>query len=67
MVTIPKKIKVKWNNGMEEEILNQTYDSSRLCEACDQKGAYFVNEDPIVGLCFTHILKQYGKDNVEVI
>lgn len=66
MVTIPKKIKVKWHNGMEEEILNQTYDPSRPCEVCDKKGAFFVNEEPIVGLCFTHILEQYDEENVEV-
>ena len=67
MVTIPKKIKVKWNNGMEEEILNQTFDQSGLCDVCDHKGAFFVNETPIVGLCFTHILEQYGEDNVEKV
>jgi len=67
MVTIPKKIKVKWHNGMEDTVLNETYDPSGLCDICDNKGAFFVNETPIVGLCFTHILKQYGKDNVEVI
>ncbi len=62
-----KKIKVKWNNGLEDEIMNQTYDPSQICEACDHKGAYFVDGDEIVGLCMTHIIEQYGQDNVDVI
>ena len=66
-MNIPKKIKVKWNNGLEDEILNETYNPSGLCESCDHKGAFFNDEDQIVGLCFTHILEQYGEDNVEVI
>ena len=63
---IPKKIRVKWHNGLEDEILNQTYNPKGSCEVCDHVGAFFVNEDPIVGICFTHILEQYGEDNVEV-
>jgi len=66
-MNIPKKLKIKWNNGLEDTVLNETYDPSGLCDQCDKKGAFFIKEDPIVGLCFTHILSQYGEDNVEVI
>lgn len=62
-----KKIKVKWNNGLENEVLNETYNPSGLCDQCDHKGAYFLDVDPTAGLCFTHIIEQYGEDNVEVI
>jgi len=63
----PNKLKTKWNNGLEDEVLNEIYDPSGLCEECDSKdkGAYFV--DGVVGLCYEHILEQYGEENVEII
>ena len=61
----PEKIKVDYYNGFDKEKLVLVFDSEKVCEHCNEKGSYVIENDPIVGLCYPVIQVQYT--NIEEV
>lgn len=57
---LPKKVSMIFFNGLENEKLIQVFDPQKICEHCNQKGAYVIENDPIVGVCFQELKKIYS-------
>ena len=61
----PKKVSMTYFNGLENEELIQVFDPQKICEHCNQKGSFVIENDPIVGVCYQTLQKIYT--NIEEI
>jgi hypothetical protein len=62
----PKKLSMDGFNGIETVKLIQVFDSEKICEHCGIVGSFVIENDPIVGLCYDQIQKQY-ENIVEIV